>query len=76
MEKIILWCTDRTSSKDEPKKQLEPDERAAVAFLHKLLECDPEKRITAEKALKDPFLNEYQTSDDAEDEDIVDMIDS
>ena len=39
-------------------------------------ECDPAKRITAEKALKDPFLLECPLSDEAEDEDMVDMIDS
>ncbi|KAH7118910.1 kinase-like domain-containing protein [Dendryphion nanum] len=75
LEKIILWCTDRTSTKDEPKKQLEPDEKEAVLFLMKLLECDPDRRISAEKALRHPFIAEALDGNETED-DMVDMIDA
>ena len=36
--------------------QLAEDEAEAIAFLERCLECDPNKRITAEEALKHPFL--------------------
>ena len=57
-EKIILWCTNR-SQKDKSGNRvqgLSSDEREAVAFLERCLECDPRKRITAEDALNHPFI--------------------
>lgn len=36
--------------------QLAEDEIEAIAFLERCLECDPNKRITAEEALRHPFL--------------------
>ncbi|KAF3050966.1 hypothetical protein E8E11_010427 [Didymella keratinophila] len=56
LEKIILWCTGRTGDKTAPKKELEDDEKEAVHFLHRLLECNPHKRITADEALRHPFI--------------------
>ena len=58
LEKIILWCTGR-SSKDEKtglKAELDEDEKEAVQFLYRLMECDPTKRITADEALRHPFI--------------------
>ncbi|KAI4606266.1 hypothetical protein J4E80_010243 [Alternaria sp. BMP 0032] len=61
LEKIILWCTGRTGDKTQPKRELDEDEKEAVQFLHRLLECNPAKRITAEEALHHPFLvNAYE----------------
>jgi cell division control protein 7 len=69
LEKIILWCNG--STKDEVtglKKELGAEEKEAVQFLYRLLECDPSKRITAEEALRHPFITkaseEEQTEDD------------
>jgi cell division control protein 7 len=56
LEKIILWCTGRTGDKTAPKKELEDDEKEAVHFLYRLLECNPHKRITADEALRHPFI--------------------
>ncbi|KAF3045084.1 hypothetical protein E8E12_008162 [Didymella heteroderae] len=56
LEKIILWCTGRTGDKTAPKKELGDDEKEAVHFLHRLLECNPAKRITADEALRHPFI--------------------
>ncbi|KAF2134380.1 cell cycle protein kinase-like protein [Dothidotthia symphoricarpi CBS 119687] len=56
LEKIILWCTGRTGDKTQPKKELEDEEKEAVQFLHRLLECNPAKRITADEALRHPFI--------------------
>ncbi|KAF9696763.1 hypothetical protein EKO04_005548 [Ascochyta lentis] len=67
LEKIILWCTGRTGDKTAPKKELEEDEKEAVQFLHRLLECNPAKRITADEALRHPFL--AKAHDDSEMED-------
>ncbi|KAF2012245.1 serine/threonine protein kinase Hsk1 [Aaosphaeria arxii CBS 175.79] len=75
-EKIILWCTSRSSDKNSGvKKELEDDEKEAVEFLYELLECDPAKRITAKKALEHPFLTkDYEGSEDEDDNfDLVDV---
>ncbi|KAF2746926.1 kinase-like protein [Sporormia fimetaria CBS 119925] len=76
LEKIILWCTNR-STKDERtglKPELEDDEKEAVQFLYRLLECNPAKRITAEEALQHPFIT--KAFEDSEcDDDMVDLVD-
>ena len=41
---------------DKRVGQLAEDEIEAIAFLERCLECDPNKRITAEEALRHPFL--------------------
>lgn len=71
LEKIILWCTGRTSDKTGPKKELDEEEKEAVEFLYRLLECDPTKRITADEALRHDFIK--KAYDDCESE--FDMID-
>jgi cell division control protein 7 len=71
-EKIILWSTNR-SSKDKQGNRtqgLSQDEREAVAFLERCLECDPAKRITAEEALRHPFIANTGMGD-ADDEEMV-----
>jgi cell division control protein 7 len=58
LEKIILWSTSR-HGKDEYGNRLfdlTKDEKEAVGFLALCLELDPAKRITAEKALRHPFI--------------------
>ncbi|KAF2417533.1 kinase-like protein [Tothia fuscella] len=74
-EKIILWCTNRTQ-KDANKERLNPlnaEELEAVDFLEKCLECDPNKRITAEDALRHPFVaGAGMETSDADDVDLVD----
>jgi cell division control protein 7 len=57
-EKIILWSTNRSGRDEQGRSlaQLEPEETEAVAFLERCLECDPKKRITAEEALRHPFI--------------------
>jgi cell division control protein 7 len=55
LEKIILWCTGRTGDKTK-KHELNEEEKEAVQFLSRLLECNPAKRITAAEALEHSFL--------------------
>ncbi|KAL1633361.1 Cell division control protein 7 [Neofusicoccum ribis] len=78
-EKIILWCTNR-NQKDEMGRRigLSNDEKDAIEFLQRCLECDPNKRITAEEALQHPFilhLDEAEYDDGAGDGD-VDLVSS
>ena len=75
LEKIILWCTGRTGDKTAPKRELEEDEKEAVQFLHRLLECNPAKRITAEEALQHPFIAKAQEDSEADD-DMVDLVEA
>jgi cell division control protein 7 len=76
LEKIILWCTGRTGGdKNAPKKELESEEKEAVQFLYRLLECNPAKRITADEALRHPFIAKAYEDSEA-DEDMVDLIEA
>jgi cell division control protein 7 len=75
LEKIILWCTGRTGDKTGPKKELDEEEKDAVAFLYRLLECDPTKRITADEALRHPFLTRAH-EDSGADDDMVDLVEA
>ncbi|KAF2195529.1 cell cycle protein kinase-like protein [Zopfia rhizophila CBS 207.26] len=75
LEKIILWCTGR-SQKDEKtgkKIELQDEEKEAVQFLYRLMECDPAKRITAEEALRHSFIAKAFEESEG-DEDMVDLI--
>lgn len=72
-EKIILWCTNRHGKQDNGEKiRMVGEEREALVFMEKLLECDSRKRITADQALQDPFLQISEETD--EDEDMVDEL--
>jgi len=75
IEKIILWCTGRTGDKVGPKKELDEEEKEAVQFLHRLLECDPSKRITAAEALRHPFITKA-FEETGEDEHMVDLVET
>ncbi|KAF1931733.1 kinase-like protein [Didymella exigua CBS 183.55] len=75
LEKIILWCTGRTGDKTAPKKELEGDEKEAVQFLHRLLECNPGKRITADEALRHPFIAKAHEEEVVDDE-INDLVEA
>jgi len=73
-EKIILWSTNR-SARDEQGRRLSPlspEEKEAIAFLQRCLECDPTKRMTAEEALGHPFIT--AAGMDEEDAEIVDLV--
>jgi cell division control protein 7 len=75
LEKIILWCTGRTGDKTQPKKELDDEEKEAVQFLHRLLECNPAKRITAEEAMRHPFIMKAHEGSEM-DEDMVDLVEA
>ena len=47
---------EKEKAGDKRMGQLAEDEVEAIAFLERCLECDPNKRITAEEALSHPFL--------------------
>ncbi|KAF2857531.1 kinase-like protein [Piedraia hortae CBS 480.64] len=51
-DKIVLWCTDR----DRKTQSLSSEEQEAVGFLSKCLELNPSKRLNADDALHDPFI--------------------
>jgi cell division control protein 7 len=73
LEKIILWCTSR--SKDEKtglKPELDDGEKEAVQFLYRCLEVDPAKRITADEALRHPFI--AKTDEEGEGSDMYDHV--
>ncbi|KAF2634537.1 kinase-like protein [Massarina eburnea CBS 473.64] len=76
LEKIILWCTGRTNNdKTGPKKELTPEEKEAVAFLYRLLECDSAKRITADEALHHAFITKAYEESEVDDE-LVDLVEA
>lgn len=78
-EKIILWCTNRNQKDDMGRRiGLSSDEKEAIAFMQLCLECDPNKRITADEALQHPFilrLDEVESDDGVVDGD-VDLVSS
>lgn len=78
LEKIVLWCTNRSGRDAEGKRiaSLSDEETEAVEFLKRCLECDPKERITAEEALEHPFIAKARRpgEEDAEEE-MVDLID-
>ncbi|TDZ14554.1 Cell cycle serine/threonine-protein kinase hsk1 [Colletotrichum orbiculare MAFF 240422] len=82
LEKIILWSTCRTETKDgQPGTPLDAEEKLAVEFLSRCLELDPTKRISAEEALEHEFLREpapKQSVETAslEDDDEMDMLEA
>lgn len=53
-EKILLWCTSR--HKKEGGSGLSEEELDAVEFMRCCLELDPVKRLSAQEALRHPFL--------------------
>ncbi|KAF2845176.1 kinase-like protein [Plenodomus tracheiphilus IPT5] len=75
LEKIILWCTGRTGDKTQPKRELDEEEKEAVQFLYRLLECNPAKRITADDALQHPFLAKTYEESEA-DEDMAEEVEA
>ena len=57
LEKIILWATNRSGKKENGEEEkLPPDELQAVKFLQRCFELDPQRRISAEEALRHEFL--------------------
>jgi cell division control protein 7 len=57
LEKIILWATNRSGKKENGEEEKLPlDEMQAVKFLQRCFELDPQRRISAEEALRHEFL--------------------
>ncbi|KAK7614616.1 cell cycle protein kinase-like protein [Phyllosticta paracitricarpa] len=72
-DKIILWCTNRKQKNEAGERVavIPDDEREAIDFLRRLLECDPRKRITAAEALEHPWIADIdkpRSSDDSDEE--------
>lgn len=56
-EKIIQWCTGRSSKKgSDGTGDISSEEQGAIDFLKCCLELDPDRRISAAEALQHPFL--------------------
>lgn len=71
-ESIINWSLDRASKdKDGRRAGCRPDEVPAVEFLEDVLTLDPQGRLTAEQALRHPFLAD---GDDEGSEDEMDVL--
>ncbi|KAF2457531.1 kinase-like domain-containing protein [Lineolata rhizophorae] len=70
LERVVRWSTAR-SERDANKnyvQALSDDEVEAIRFLELLLECDPDKRITAKEALRHPFITAAGKGDEEDDE--------
>jgi len=77
LEKIILWCTNRTQKDAGGKNRVNPlndEEKEAVSFLERCLEIDPKKRITAAQALNHPFI--ASAGMEVSNDDVVDLVGS
>ncbi|KAI0803489.1 kinase-like domain-containing protein [Xylaria sp. FL0064] len=56
-EKIMLWSTCRSDGgRDGTANTLTPEEKEAIEFLSRCMDLDPTRRISAEEALRHPFL--------------------
>ncbi|KAI1274978.1 kinase-like domain-containing protein [Xylaria sp. FL0933] len=56
-EKIMLWSTCRSDGgRDGTANALTPEEKEAIEFLSRCMDLDPTRRISAEEALRHPFL--------------------
>ncbi|KAI0869523.1 putative cell cycle protein kinase [Hypoxylon argillaceum] len=67
-EKIMLWSTCRSDGgRDGSASALSAEEKEAVEFLARCMDLDPTRRISAEEALRHPFLM-VETEDEAETE--------
>ncbi|KAL2185902.1 kinase-like protein [Thermothelomyces heterothallicus CBS 203.75] len=74
-ESIILWSTGRSKTHDK----LSDDEKLAIQFLSRCMELDPSRRISAEDALKHPFLRmgldeSVEAAGNTGDDDEMDML--
>ncbi|KAI9722845.1 MAG: hypothetical protein M1828_004411 [Chrysothrix sp. TS-e1954] len=57
LEKIINWSLNRRSKDENGNKiPMGRDEQAPCNFLYRCMELDPQRRMSAEEALQDPFL--------------------
>ncbi|KAJ8122566.1 hypothetical protein O1611_g9806 [Lasiodiplodia mahajangana] len=69
-EKIMLWSTCRSEGgRDGAPNTLTPEEKEAVEFLSRCMDLDPSRRISAEEALRHPFLMVDNDDDDDGDAD-------
>ncbi|KAA8898814.1 kinase-like domain-containing protein [Sphaerosporella brunnea] len=65
LEKIILWATNRTSgTKDDVPVVLSRGEQLAIQFLQRCFDLDPFRRISADEALRHPFLRYCEDSEE------------
>jgi cell division control protein 7 len=71
LEKIILWSTCRSDSKNGEEVMLTDEEKGAVRFLERCFDLDPSKRISAAEALQHEFLAEEEM---VEEEDELHML--
>jgi cell division control protein 7 len=56
-EKIMLWSTCRSDGgRDGKSNTLTEEEKGALEFLGRCMDLDPTRRISAEEALRHPFL--------------------
>ncbi|KAI0157147.1 kinase-like protein [Hypoxylon sp. FL1284] len=73
-EKIMLWSTCRSDGgKDGQSNMLTEEEKGAIEFMHRCMDLDPTKRISAKEALEHEFL-QIDTDGEPEAEDDVMML--